>query len=85
MTEKKKQPVKMGSFYFKGERQGFGMCVTVGGVIGVGELSDERILLVSHSARLEVGGEGLSLTVLEGRCAQINGRVREMRLLYGKN
>ncbi len=83
MTEKKNVPPR--GFFFSGERSGGGMRITFGAVVSVSELAGERILLVSHGGKVEISGEGLELTVFEGRAVEVVGAVREVKFIYGKN
>lgn len=84
MTEKKKAPRHPRDFLLKAERAGRGMRLSVGGIVAVAELSEEKIMLVTHSGRVEVAGDGLLLSVFEGRCVEICGRILEVRFAYGK-
>ena len=84
MTEKKKAPPLARDFLLKAERSGRGMRLSVGGIVAVSELSEEKIMLVTHSGRIEVGGARLHLSVFEGRCVEICGGVVEVRFSYGK-
>ena len=54
-------------------------------VMGVGELSDTEIVLLSHSGRLTVTGEGLILSVFEDKSIEIFGRINGVSLDYAKN
>lgn len=84
MTEKKLLTPPSG-FFLNAERRGRGMRISVGAVIAVAEFSKERILLVSHGGRIEIGGAELSLSVFQGRGIEILGGVKEIRFLYAKN
>ena len=72
-------------FFLNAERLGGGMRLSVGGVVSVSELTDERIVLVTHASGIEVTGRALLLSAFDQRCVEIVGRVLEVRLLYGKN
>ena len=59
--------------------------VQVEGVMGVDELTDSRIVLISHGGRLTVTGQGLVLGILGRGAAEVFGRVEGVGLSYGKN
>ena len=61
-----------------------GATLSVVGVIGVTELSDESISLASHSGRLDVRGSGLVLSVFENKCVEVSGKIEGLELGYGK-
>ncbi len=58
--------------------------VSVGGVIGVTELSASEIALSSHLGRIVMRGEGLRLTVYANRTAEVSGRITEVELGYAR-
>ena len=72
-------------FFLNAERGGRGMRLSVGPVVSVSDFTDDRILLVSHGASLEILGNGLSISVFQRRGVEVLGAVREVRFLYGKN
>ena len=74
-----------GGFYFTGERTHGGMRITVGSVVSVGELSCERVLLVTHTGKIEIEGEKLELSVFEGHSTEVKGRIEGVKFIYGKN
>ena len=57
---------------------------SVSGVVCIGELSEEAVLLVCHGGRLRVTGERLDLVVFENRSAEIRGKISGVTLTYGK-
>ena len=62
-----------------------GATVQVSGVIGVGELSDECICLISHGGRLVFTGSGLNLGILGRGVAEVYGKIEGVVLSYAKN
>ena len=62
-----------------------GVSVAVSGAVGIFELSDSVIGVLTHKARVGIVGSGLSLSVYEGRVVEIYGRVEDIQLKYGKN
>lgn len=84
MTEKKQVAPPMG-FFLSAERRERGMRISIGAIVSIADFSPEEILLVSHGGRIKVSGEGLMLSVFEGRCVEIIGYVKEIDFLYGKN
>lgn len=83
MTAKMMTPPS--GFFMNAERVGRGMRMTVGAVVAVSELSDERITLVSHGGRICVTGAKLTLSVFEGRGVEIVGEISEVGFIYAKN
>lgn len=72
-------------FFLNAERTGGGVRITVGAIIAVKEITESEILLISHGARVRVIGEKLELSVFEERAVEVNGKIREVVFLYGKN
>ena len=72
-------------FFLNAERGGGGMRLSVGPIVSVSDFTDERVLLVSHGASLEILGNRLSISVFQRRGVEVVGTVREVRFLYGKN
>lgn len=92
MTKNKEQSVTDGgglsftsSFHLEAERCRSGMTVTIGGLIGISDFSEERIVLASHSGRIIVNGRRLRINVYEGGSAEVIGRIEEISFKYGKN
>ena len=61
-----------------------GAVMVISDVMSVGEYTDETIELLSHSGRMNIAGESLRISVLEGRVIEIYGRITEARMSYGK-
>lgn len=61
-----------------------GVSVVISGAIGIFELTDSQIGVLTHKARVTVLGSKLSLVVYEGRALEISGRVEDIQLKYGK-
>ena len=61
-----------------------GAVAVISGVMSISEYTEGSVELLSHSGRLTLIGESLSLSVLEGRVLEIFGRITEVRLSYGK-
>lgn len=62
-----------------------GVSVIVSGAVGISELTDSGISVVTHRARVNISGSSLRLSVFEGRIVEIVGRVEGIELKYGKN
>ncbi|MBR2930333.1 MAG: YabP/YqfC family sporulation protein [Clostridia bacterium] len=63
----------------KGHR---GASLTVGGVVGVYELTDDAISLGTLSGRITLRGSGLLVSVYSGKTVEIRGRIEEVELSY---
>ncbi len=73
-----------GSFSVELRKSAVGAVMLVSGVLGVGELTEERITLLSHGGRLYIAGDKLSLSALENRTLEIYGRITGLEFSYGK-
>ena len=73
-----------GSFSVELRKSAVGSVMLVSGVLGIGELSDERITLLSHGGRLYITGDRLSLSALENRTLEVFGRITGLELSYAK-
>ena len=65
----------------KGKRGGI---ISVGNVVSVAELSEDKIELLSRGGRMSVGGEGLTLSVFEERSVEIAGKIMSIEIQYGR-
>lgn len=52
--------------------------------IGIAELSQNKVIILSHAGRVEVTGDGLTLSVFEDKSVEILGRIKGVELDYGK-
>ena len=52
--------------------------------MSIGEYTEESIEILSHSGRIHVLGDSLTVSVLEGRVIEVYGVITEVRLGYGK-
>ena len=73
------------SFQIEMRKSSRGAIAVISGVMGVGEYTENCIELLSHSGRINLLGEALSISVLEGRVVEIYGRITEVKLSYGKS
>lgn len=83
-TKTKDLGAGLSSFHLEAQRGLNGMRVNAGGIIGVCDFNSAMIQLQSHGGRIIIGGENLTLSVLEGRNVEIIGRVEEISFRYGK-
>lgn len=72
------------SFHLEIKKSSRGAIAVVSGVMSVNEYTDNSIELRSHSGRMNLSGESLGISVLEGRIVEIYGKITEVRLSYGK-
>ena len=73
------------SFHIEMRKSSRGAIAVISGVMAVGEYTENCIELLSHSGRINLSGEALSISVLEGRVIEIYGRITEVKLNYGKS
>lgn len=92
MTESRKRlklssvisSISPSSFHMEIKKSSHGAVAVITGVMSVSEYTDSSIELCSHSGRMNLCGESLGISVLEGRIIEIYGRITEVRLSYGK-
>ena len=92
MTKKSKQditkqgiPPMLSSFHLEANRSGGGMSLILSGIVGVSDFSDELITLLSHGGRICVSGSKLFICLYENNSIEIEGRVKDITFIYGKN
>jgi hypothetical protein len=73
------------SFHVEIKKSSRGAVAVITGVMSVGEYTESSIELLSHSGRMNVTGESLGISVLEGRVIEVYGRITEVKLSYGKS
>ncbi len=62
-----------------------GAVAVISGIMCISEYSEQEVVLLSHSGRLILSGEYLSISVLENRVLEIYGRIEEVRMSYGNS
>ena len=62
-----------------------GAGVLLSGVIGISELTDSSITVLSHFGRVHFSGECLVLSVFSERTVEIIGKITGVEFSYGKN
>lgn len=75
----------MSSLHFEGERSARGITLTVSGIIGISDFSENGIYMKSRGGRIAVLGRRLVLNVLENKTVEIVGRIEGIEMKYGKN
>ena len=73
------------SFFLEAERNGRGMAINMGGIIGISDYSDDYVRLKSHAGYILIKGSRISLTVFDGGCIEVVGRIEGIEFKYGKN
>ena len=71
-------------FHIAVDRAAEGFLLSVCGVGGVSEFSDECVLLELSFSRLKINGAGLDLTVYEQSTVEITGKITSVEFLYDK-
>ena len=61
-----------------------GAVLLISGVLSVTELSDESLTALSHSGRVFIFGERLTVTALENRTLAVYGKILGIEMSYGK-
>ena len=88
-----KKPMGMGrvfasagisSLSFELKKNAKGAKAIIGGVVSISAYTGEHLELLSHSGRVILEGERLSVSLLENRTLEIYGRIKEVRFSYGK-
>ncbi len=87
MTEKikpKSTASPFSSFHLEADRCSAGMRIFVTGIVGIGDYSEEKLEIKSHSGRMWIEGKRLKICIFENNSAEIQGRIENMRFFYGK-
>ena len=74
----------VGSFHLEVDKALKGFKVVCSGVRGVTEFTGTSVKLKLCGFSLFVFGEGLHITVFEGKTIEISGKISEMRIEYAK-
>lgn len=61
-----------------------GAVMLVTGVVSVDSLSDVQVVALSHSGRVIINGERLTVCVLENKTLAVYGRIISLSLGYGR-
>ena len=59
--------------------------ITISGIISITELSKTAVSLATHTGRVILKGEALSLIIFEGGVVTVNGKIAEVSFGYAKN
>ena len=70
---------------FEMKKNKLGAVLVAMNVVGISDLSEEEITLISHGGRVKVRGYRLELSVLEDKSVEIFGKICEVGFEYGKN
>lgn len=73
------------SFHIEMKKSSRGAVAVICGVMSVSEYTENAVEILSHSGRINIIGESLGISVLEGRVIEIYGRITEVKLGYGKS
>ena len=65
-------------------RSPLGASVIVSGALGISELTETCVCILTHKARVGIYGSRLALSVFDGRIVEIIGKVEDIQLKYGK-
>ena len=71
-------------FHLEASRTLGGISITVGGIVGIKELSEDIVILGTHSGRIIVSGKRLRVMIYEGGNAEVSGKAEEIKFEYGK-
>ena len=83
-TKNTRQKAALSSFHLEASRSRAGMTLMVEGVVGIREFSDELLTLATHSGKISLRGSRLRISIYEGKCVEIQGRIEEISFGYGK-
>ena len=78
------ESVLRSSFHIEMKKSSRGAVAVISGVMSVGEYPENSVALLSHSGRINLLGESLGISVLEGRVIEVYGIITEVRFGYGK-
>ena len=77
-------PAVVSPFHIEVDKTVGGFTLSCSGVKGISEFSDSEINLNFSSFSLVINGKKLSMTVFEGKCVEIIGKISEVRFVYAK-
>ena len=72
-------------FHLELDKRGKRVRCTVSGIISVSDLLDNLVILVTHSGRVMIRGEGIVMSVYNDRIVELSGIISGVEFLYGKN
>ena len=72
------------SFHMEIKKSSRGAVAVISGVMSIGEYTESSVEVLSHSGRVNLLGEELSVSLLEGRIVEVYGIITEVRFGYGK-
>ena len=61
-----------------------GAVLLLSGVVSIAEYSAERVELLTHCGRINLFGEGLTLSAMEDRSVEVYGRIDGLEMGYGR-
>ena len=76
--------ISSSAFHIEIRKSSRGAIAVVSGVMSIGEYTDTTVELLSHSGRMNLIGESLGVSVLEGRVVEVYGKITEVRFTYGR-
>ena len=79
----KNLPILLSSFHLEADRSSLGFRITVSGIIGINDFTNECVLLSSHAGRIRIFGKNLNLEIYENKIVEISGLIEEIG--FGKN
>lgn len=90
MKEEHKSKEKVGfsslvGLHLEAYRSSAGLTLFVSGVIGIGDFTQEYVLLRSHGGRVEISGKRMSVHVYENKTVEIIGKIERIGFGYGKD
>ena len=72
-------------FFLEAARSPRGMIITIGGIVGINNYTDECVSLKSHGCKLNIAGKHLCVSIFENKNIEISGKVMDISFAYGKN
>lgn len=89
MTKKEKGKIvsyvkPSASFHLEADRCNRGVSLMLSGIIGVSEFSENIIHLQSHGGRIILNGSKLAMSVYDGGCVEVVGKLEGVQFKYGK-
>lgn len=77
--------ITQSSMHVEIKKSSRGAIAVISGIVSVVEYTDHSVEILSHSGRVNLFGENIRISVLEGRAIEIYGRITEVKLSYGKS
>ena len=68
-------------FHLEADAQGTGISLFAEGILGIGELSEENICLITSKERIKISGKILKISVFQQKRIEISGKIENISFM----